>query len=64
MEEDFEVSGEDDEVVEEVYEIWDKVNERGMVEGWDDGEEIGEEWVELLREGIVDLKSGGEIEGM
>ena len=57
MDEDFEVSESDHELVHELYEIWDKLNQSRMLEAWHDAQQIREEALDLFSHGIVDLKT-------
>ena len=54
MDEDFEVSESDHELVHELYEIWDKLNQSRMLEAWHDAQQIREEALDLFSHGIVD----------
>ena len=51
-------------LVKDLYEIWDKLNPRTMLEDWHDAEQIREEALDLFSHGIVDLKTRAEIERM
>ena len=62
MDEDFEVSESDHELVHELYEIWDKLNQSRMLEAWHDAQQIREEALDLFSHGIVDLKTRAQIE--
>ena len=62
MDEDFEVSETDHELVHELYEIWDKLNQSRMLEAWHDAQQIREEALDLFSHGIVDLKTRAQIE--
>ena len=62
MDEDFEVSESDHELVRELYEIWDKLNQPRMLEAWHDAQQIREEALDLFSHGIVDLKTRAQIE--
>lgn len=64
MSEEFEPSDNDHQLVKELYEIWDNLNSRSMLEDWHDAEQIREEALDLFAHGIVDLKTRAEIEGM
>ena len=64
MDEEFEVSSEDHELVHELYEIWDNLNQSRMLEAWHDAQQIREESLDLFSHGIVDLKTRAQIERM
>lgn len=64
MPEEFEPAETDHQLVKELYDIWDNLNPRSMLEDWHDAEQIREEALELFAHGIVDLKTRAEIESM
>lgn len=64
MSDDFEPSEKDHQLVKDLYEIWDNLNSRTMLEDWHDAEQIREEALDLFAHGIVDLKTRAEIESM
>ena len=64
MPEEFEPADTDHQLVKELYDIWDNLNPRSMLEDWHDAEQIREEALELFAHGIVDLKTRAEIESM
>ncbi|MGP1591334.1 MAG: biosynthetic arginine decarboxylase [Prevotella sp.] len=64
MSEEFEPTETDHQLVKDLYEIWDNLNPRSILEDWHDAEQIREEALELFAHGIVDLKTRAEIEGM
>jgi len=51
-------------LVKDLYEIWDNLGPRTMMEDWHDAEQIREEALDLFSHGIVDLKTRAEIESM
>lgn len=51
-------------LVKELYEIWDKLNPRTLLEDWHDAQQIREEALDLFSHGFVDLKTRAEIESM
>ncbi|NLZ74063.1 MAG: biosynthetic arginine decarboxylase [Bacteroidales bacterium] len=57
-----EVSGEDHELVQELYAIWDTLNQSRLLESFHDAQQIREEGLELFSHGIVDLKTRAQIE--
>ena len=64
MKEEFEPGDKDHQLVKDLYEIWDNLDTRSMLEDWHDAEQIREEALELFSHGIVDLKTRAEIEAM
>ena len=64
MPEEFEAKPNDHQLVKDLYEIWDNLNPRTMLEDWHDAEQIRDEALELFSHGIVDLKTRAEIERM
>ena len=50
------------ELVQELYEIWDSLNQNKMLEAWHDAQQIREEALDLFSHGIVDLKTRAQIE--
>ncbi len=62
MDDEWEVSPEDHELVQELYEIWDTLNQNRMLEAWHDAQQIREEALDLFSHGIVDLKTRAQIE--
>lgn len=64
MNEEFEPSADDHLLVKDLYEIWDNLNPRSMLEDWHDAEQIREEALDLFRHGLIDLKTRAEIERM
>lgn len=64
MPEEFEAKEEDHQLVKDLYDIWDNLNPRNMLEDWHDAEQIRDEALELFSHGIVDLKTRAEIEAM
>ena len=64
MPEEFEAKESDHQLVKDLYEIWDNINPRNMLEDWHDAEQIRDEALELFSHGIVDLKTRAEIEAM
>ena len=64
MPEEFEAKDSDHQLVKDLYEIWDNLNSKNMLEDWHDAEQIRDESLELFSHGIVDLKTRAEIESM
>ena len=64
MDEEFEPSENSHHLVKDLYEIWDNLNPRTMLEDWHDAEQIREEALDLFNHGIIDLKARAEVESM
>ena len=64
MEEDYEPSPESHQLVKDLYDIWDNLNPRTMLEDWQDAEQIREEALDLFSHGMVDLRTRADIESM
>lgn len=64
MSDEFEPTEEEHQLVKDLYEIWDNLNPRSMLEDWHDAEQIREESLDLFALGIVDLQTRAEIESM
>ena len=64
MPEEFEPKEDDHQLVKDLYDIWDHLNPRTMLEDWHDAEQIRDECLELFSHGMVDLKTRAEIEAM
>ena len=64
MDESFEPSEEAHVLVKDLYDIWDNLNQRSMLEDWHDAEQIREEALDLFSHGLVDLQTRAEIERM
>ena len=64
MDENFEPSPEAHQLVKDMYEIWDNLNPRTLLEDWHDAQQIREESLDLFSHGIVDLRTRADIESM
>lgn len=64
MNEAWEPTAESHQLVKDLYEIWDHLNKKTMMEDFHDAEQIREEALELFSHGIVDLRTRAEIESM
>lgn len=64
MAEEFEPDENSHQLVKDLYEIWDNLTPRTMLEDWHDAEQIREESLDLFCHGIVDLKTRADIESM
>ena len=64
MNEEFEPENGAHKLVKDLYEIWDNLNPRSMMEDWHDAEQIREEALDLFSHGMVDLQTRAGIERM
>ncbi len=64
MSEQFEPKENEHQLVKDLYEIWDNLNSRSMLEDWHDAEQIREESLDLFSLGMIDLQTRAEIESM
>ncbi len=64
MDENFEPKEDDHQLVKDLYEIWDNLNPRTMLEDWHDAEQIREEALDLFNHGIIGLQTRAEVESM
>lgn len=64
MDEEFEPNENSHPLVKDLYDIWDNLNPRTMLEDWHDAEQIRDEALDLFSHGIVDLQTRAEIERM
>lgn len=64
MDEEYEPEKESHKLVKDLYDIWDNLNRRTMLEDWHDAEQIREEALDLFSHGLVDLQTRAEIERM
>ena len=64
MPEEFEAKPTDHQLVKDLYEIWDSLNPKSMLEDWHDAEQIREDCLDMFAHGMVDLKTRAEIEAM
>jgi len=64
MDEEFEPDENAHQLVKDLYDIWDNLNPRTMLEDWHDAEQIREEALDLFSHGMVGLKTRAEIERM
>lgn len=56
------VSENDHQLTQELYRIWDKLNQNRMLEAWHDAQQIREEALDLFSHGMVDLDTRAKIE--
>ena len=64
MPEEFEPKETDHKLVKDLYEIWDNLNPKSMLEDWHDADQIREDCLDMFAHGMVDLKTRAEIEAM
>lgn len=64
MDDEFEPAEASHPLVKDLYDIWDNLNPRTMLEDWHDAEQIRDEALDLFSHGIVDLQTRAEIERM
>ena len=64
MPEEFEAKPSDHQLVKDLYEIWDNLNPKSMLEDWHDAEQIRENCLDMFAHGMVDLKTRAEIEAL
>ena len=64
MPEEFEPDENNHQLVKDLYDIWDNLNSRNIMEDWHDAEQIREESLDLFTHGIVDLRTRAEIESI
>ncbi len=57
-----ELAEDDHELVKELYQIWDDLNQRGMLEAWHDAQQIREEALDLFSLGMLTLKTRAQVE--
>ncbi|HEY9124042.1 MAG TPA: biosynthetic arginine decarboxylase, partial [Bacteroidales bacterium] len=60
--EDEEVQPTDHEHVQELYKLWDNLNQTRMLETWHDAQQIREEALDLFSLGLIDLKTRAQVE--
>lgn len=64
MDDEFEPGEASHPLVKDLYDIWDNLNPRTMLEDWHDAEQIRDEALDLFSHGIVDLQTRAAIERM
>lgn len=52
----------DHELVQELYSLWDRLNQPGMLETWHDAQQIREEALDRFSLGLLDLRTRAQIE--
>ena len=61
MDDDWEPGEDAHELVKELYDIWDNLSQRSMLEPWHDAQQIREEALDLFSHGIVDLQTRARL---
>ena len=56
------VTEDDDELVRDLYEIWDKINKARLLEDWHDALQIREEALDRFSLGLIDLRTRAMVE--
>ena len=64
MDENWEPAPDAHQLVKDMYEIWDHLNPRTLLEDWHDAQQIREESLEFFSHGIGDLRTRADIESM
>ncbi|MBR7014026.1 MAG: biosynthetic arginine decarboxylase, partial [Prevotella sp.] len=64
MKEEFQPAEDAHKLVKDLYDIWDNLNQRSMLEDWHDAEQIRDEALNLFSHGIIDLQTRAEVESM
>jgi len=54
--------GDDHELVQELYQLWDSLNQPAMLESWHDAQQIREEALERFSLGLIDLITRAKVE--
>ncbi|WP_423129226.1 biosynthetic arginine decarboxylase [Gaoshiqia sp. Z1-71] len=60
--EDVEMNESDHELVQELYELWESLNQPRILEAWHDAQQIREEALDRFSFGLIDLKTRAQIE--
>jgi len=61
-EEKEEISSEDHELVQELYGLWDSLNQTRLLETWHDAQQIREEALDRFSLGLLELKTRAQVE--
>lgn len=59
---DEEISDDDHELVKELYSMWERLSQTGMLETWHDAQQIREEALDLFSLGLLSLKTRAQVE--
>lgn len=57
-----EITEKDHELVKELYALWDRLNQSGMLETWHDAQQIREEALDRFSLGLLDLRTRAQVE--
>jgi arginine decarboxylase len=60
--ENLEISSGDHELVQDLYNLWDNINQPRMLETWHDAQQIREEALDRFTLGLIDLKTRAQVE--
>ncbi len=60
--EDDQLNPDDHELAHELYSLWDRLNQPGMLETWHDAQQIREEALDRFSLGLLDLRTRAQIE--
>lgn len=60
--EEEEIKEEDHDLVKELYSMWERLTQTGMLEAWHDAQQIREEALDLFSLGLLDLKTRAQVE--
>lgn len=64
MPDEFEIKEGDHQLAKDLYDIWDNLSTRSMLEDWHDAQQIREEALDLFAHGMLDLRTRAEVERM
>jgi len=56
------ISPDDHELVQDLYSVWDNLNQPKTMESWHDAQQIREEALDMFSLGLIDLKTRAQIE--
>lgn len=60
--EEIDIKTSDHELVQELYSLWDAINQPRMLETWHDAQQIREEALDRFTLGLIDLKTRAQVE--
>ncbi|MFO7668739.1 MAG: biosynthetic arginine decarboxylase [Bacteroidales bacterium] len=60
--EEIDIKTSDHELVQELYSLWDTINQPRMLETWHDAQQIREEALDRFTLGLIDLKTRAQVE--
>lgn len=64
MPDEFEIKADAHPLARDLYEIWDNLTTRTMLEDWHDAQQIREDALDLFQHGMLDIRTRAEIEQM